>query len=98
VNSTVQVKLSGVCSEDEHPEGETAGCRDAVLQQLHCVVIWIGTPENISRNIFSRCTVFHNAKSEENIQEEENIQFSEAIGYSNFSWYFTVSYSSTLNY
>ncbi len=46
MNSTVQVKLSGVCSEDKHPEGETAGCRDAVLQQLHCVVIWIGTPEN----------------------------------------------------
>ncbi len=46
MNSTVQVKLSGVCSEDKHPEGETAGCRDAVLQQLHRVIIWIGTPEN----------------------------------------------------
>jgi len=48
MKTTVQVKLRGACSEDKHPEGETAGCGDAILQQLNRVVIWTGTPENIS--------------------------------------------------
>lgn len=43
VNSAVQVHLSGVYSEDKHPEGEPAGCGDSILQQLNGVVIWIGT-------------------------------------------------------
>ncbi len=48
VNSTVQVNLSGVCIEDKHPEGEMTGCVDSILQQLHCDIIWTGTPKNIS--------------------------------------------------
>ncbi len=46
VNSAVQVNLGGVCSEDKHLKGEAVGCRNTILQQLHCIIIWIGTPEH----------------------------------------------------
>ena len=44
VDAAVQVNLGGVCSEGEHPEGETTWCADAILKHLHCVVIGVGAP------------------------------------------------------